>query len=51
MAQEVMSMPLKSVAKDKHQECESAPLKTVAEVCMAAGLDKQVCQGVSQTWQ
>ena len=51
MAQEVMSMPLKSVAKDKHQVCKSAPLRTVAEVCMAAGLDLQVCHEVSHAWQ
>ena len=51
MAQEVMSMPLKSVAKDKHHVCKPAPLRMVAEVRMAAGLDLQVCHGVLHAWQ
>ena len=44
-------MPLKSVAKDRHQVCKPATLKTAAEVCMAAGLDRQVCHVEPQTWQ
>ena len=50
MAQEVMSMPLKSVAKVRHQVW-AAPLRTVAVVCMAVGLDRQDCQGVLHSKQ
>ena len=50
MAQEVMSMPLKSVAKVRHQVCE-APLRAAAVVCIVVGLDRQACQGVLHSKQ
>ena len=45
MAHDVMSMPLKSVAKERHQECAASMFWTVTVVCMAAGHDLQACQG------
>ena len=43
-------MPLKSVAKVRHQVCE-APLRAAAVVCIVVGLDRQACQGVSHSKQ
>ena len=48
MAHDVMSMPLKSVAKERHQECAASMFCTVTVVCMAAGRDLQACQGETQ---
>ena len=50
-AHEVMPMPLKSVAKERHRVRRPSTLKIVAEVCVAAGLDRQVCHVEPQTWQ
>ena len=48
-AHDVISMPLKSVANEKHQVCRPSTPERVAEVCMAAGLDRQVCHVEPQT--
>ena len=46
MAQEVMSMPLQSAAKEKHPEAAPTVVCKVVVVCMAASQDLQGCQTV-----
>ena len=51
MANPVISMPLKSVAKDKHQLADPANTAVEAEVWRARGRDLQPCQALSQPTQ
>ena len=50
-AHEVMFMPLKSVAKERHHVDALSAVCTVKALCMAAGLDLQACQVVPQARQ